>query len=75
MQISALSFSVCVDHTPRKFDELLKLLNTDFRIRYNTDLELYTVRYFKPETIQKLSRGRIILLEQLSRNTAQLVLK
>ena len=75
MQISALSFSVCVDHTPRKFDELLKMLNTDFRIRYNTSLELYTVRYFKPETIHKLSKGRIVLMEQLSRNTAQLVLK
>jgi aspartate kinase len=75
MQISALSFSVCVDHSPRKFDELLKLLNTDFRIRYNTGLELYTIRYFKPDTIQKLREGRTILMEQLSRNTAQLVLK
>ncbi|WP_309425083.1 aspartate kinase [Daejeonella oryzae] len=75
MQISALSFSVCFDYDQKKFEQLLKLLNTTFRIKYNADLELYTIRYFRHETIDLLSKGRIILMEQLSRNTAQFVLK
>ena len=75
MQISALSFSVCLDHHSKKLDELFNCLNTDFRIRYNTGLELYTIRNYKPDMIDKIRNGRVILMEQLSRNTAQLILK
>lgn len=75
MQISALSFSVCFDHDDQKFSKLLSHLQESFKVKYNTDLELITIRYFKRETIQELSENKTVLLEQLSRNTAQLVLK
>ncbi|MEO8794226.1 MAG: aspartate kinase [Daejeonella sp.] len=75
MQISALSFSVCLDYHQNKFEKLLSSLDAEFKTKYNTELELYTIRYFKPETISSLSEGKVILMEQLSRNTAQLVLK
>lgn len=75
MQISALSFSVCFDHDEQKFSKLLSELQENFKVKYNTGLELLTIRYFKRETIQELSDNRTILMEQFSRNTAQLVLK
>lgn len=75
MQISALSFSVCFDWDIPKFSLLNQRLQEDFKIRYNTDLELLTIRHFRRELLSRLTEGKVILMEQLSRNTAQLVLK
>jgi aspartate kinase len=75
MQNSAISFSVCIDNDPVKVPKLITKLQTEYRVRYNTDLQLYTIRHYYPSTIEKLSVGKEILLEQRSRNTAQLVMK
>lgn len=75
MQNSAISFSVCIDDDLFKVPKLIERLKKDYRIRYNSDLQLYTIRHYYPSTIETLSAGRDILLEQRSRNTAQLVMK
>ncbi len=75
MQNSAISFSVCIDNDPFKIPQLIERLKEDYRVRYNSDLQLYTIRHYYPSTIETLSTGREILLEQRSRNTAQLVMK
>ncbi|NEU07951.1 aspartate kinase [Flavihumibacter sp. R14] len=75
MQVSALSFTVCFDEEKEKFNALIVALNNSFKIKYNQDLQLITIRHYKPDTIDQLSSGKIVLMEQLSRNTAQLVLK
>lgn len=75
MQNSAISFSVCVDNDLAKIPKLIEKLQTEYRVRYNTDLQLYTIRHYYPSTIENLSIGKEILLEQKSRNTAQLVMK
>ena len=75
MQVSALSFSVCFDWDNLRFDKLNSLLQDQFKIKYNTTLELLTVRHFKRDLIKQLSSGKIILMEQFSRNTVQMVLK
>ncbi|MBK9523505.1 MAG: aspartate kinase [Bacteroidetes bacterium] len=75
MQNSAISFSVCVDNDPFKIPELLHELQKDFRVLYNEDLMLITVRHYYPSTIEQLIKGKKVLLEQRSRQTAQVVLK
>lgn len=75
MQISALSFSAGFDRQERTFSRLLALLEPEFRIRYNTGLELITVRHFQRDLLNRLCEGKTILLEQFSRNTAQLVVR
>ncbi len=75
MQNSAISFSVCLDNDSQKIPKLIELLQQNYRIRYNTDLQLYTIRHYYPSTLENLSQGREILLEQRSRNTAHLVMK
>jgi aspartate kinase len=75
MQVSALSFSACFDEDQEKFKTLLRALEAAFKIKYNRYLQLLTIRHYKPETIDQLSSGKTVLMEQLSRNTAQLVLK
>ena len=75
MQNSAISFSVCFDDDKYKTFKLIELLKKDYWVRYNEGLQLYTIRYYYPSTIENLSQGREILLEQRSRTTAQLVMK
>lgn len=75
MQNSAITFSVCVDDDPMKTPQLLARLQQDYRLRYNTGVQLYTVRYYYPSTLEMLSDKREILLEQRSRTTAQLVMR
>jgi len=75
MQNSARSFSVCFDHDAERFEKLLKMFEQDFRIRYNSQLTLITVRHYKQELLKDLTAGKVVLLEQMSRNTVQMVVK
>lgn len=75
MQTSALSFSVCIDFYEERFKKLLKALGTDFNVKYNEGLTLITVRHYSAESLNELKAGKTILMEQLSRNTRQMLVK
>lgn len=75
MQLSAISFSVCCDHDKTKIDALVEDLQHTFKVLYNSNLELMTVRYYTTETIASLTKNKIILLEQKSRFTVQMVMQ
>lgn len=74
MQNSAISFSICIDLN-EKTDTLISRLQSDYRVRYNTGLELITIRHYSDNHINNLVRGRKVLLEQKSRATCQMVVK
>lgn len=74
MQNSALSFSVCVDASESAL-ALIEHLGGEFEVRYNDGLELVTVRHYNDATLEKLTAGRELILEQRSRSTARLVLR
>jgi aspartate kinase len=74
MQNSALSFSLCIDYT-NKLNALIEQFSHDFYVRYNNDVELYTIRHYNSEAIEKLSKDKLIILEQRSRNTLQLIVR
>ncbi len=75
MQLSAINFSVCVDMDERKIPDLLKELQQDYKVLYNEGVELCTIRYYDQATIDRVTIGKQILLEQKSRYTVQLVMK
>lgn len=75
MQTSALSFTVCFDLHEERFKKLLKALTADFKVKYNDHLTLVTVRHYSPASLKELTEGKTILMEQMSRNTIQLVVK
>lgn len=75
MQNSAISFSVCIDNDKNKIKFLLKDLQEQFKVLFNEDVELMTIRNYDQETITSLSKNKIILIEQRSRNTYQMVMK
>jgi aspartate kinase len=75
MQTSALSFTVCFDHDEERFKKLLQHLSDGFKVKYNHNLTLITTRHYAPESLKKLTEGKVTLLEQVSRNTAQVVVR
>lgn len=75
MQNSAISFSVSVDNDERKLPDLIKTLQKQYRVLYNDNLELITIRYYDQATIERVTIDKKILLEVKSRNTVQLVVK
>lgn len=75
MQNSAISFSVSVDNDSRKLPDLIKALQKDYRVLYNEDLELITIRYYDQSTIDRVTLKKQILLEVKSRYTIQMVVK
>jgi aspartate kinase len=75
MQNTAISFSVVVDDNPDRIPHLLSQLKNDFRVSYNENLELITIRYYDQATIDRVLVHKKLLLEQKSRYTVQLVVK
>jgi aspartate kinase len=74
IQNSAISFSVCVDKSDRRLKHLIEEISINFEVKYNEDLELITIRHHNSEAVERMTKGRQILLEQRSRDTAQFVL-
>ena len=75
MQNSALSFSVCLDNSDMIFEKLIPLLKKSFKVRYNTGLQLITIRYYNDDIIRSIVGKRNILLEQRSRSTVQILVE
>ncbi len=74
MHNSAISFSFCVDDDPHKIQSLITYLQKDYETRYNQGLELYTIRHYTDEAVNRVTRGKKVLMELRSRNTWQVVL-
>ena len=74
MQNSALSFSICIDNNPQRVGVLIERLKDMFRVRYNENMQLVTIRCYTQQVIDSIVAGRPIFLEQRSRTTEQLVL-
>ena len=75
IQNSAISFSVCVDNKFNKLELLLGKLRETFRVTWNEDVTLYTIRHSKTSEIKELLRGKEMLLKQGNRETIQIVVK
>jgi aspartate kinase len=74
MQNGAVSFSICCDMQERNFEHLISELTVNYKVRYNKNLELFTIRHYKNSVLTELN-SREILLEQKSRNTIQYLVK
>jgi aspartate kinase len=73
MQNSALSFSVSVDMNEDKIPVLIKRLQENYKVKYNEECELITIRHYDQKTIDMVSAGKEILVEQKSRFTARMI--
>lgn len=72
---SAISFSVSIDEDQEKLQKLITALSGQYKVKYNTGLELVTIRYYNQQTIDRVTVNKNILLEVKSRYTCQIVMK
>lgn len=72
---SAISFSVSVDNDEQKIKQLIADLSETFKVKYNSGLELVTIRYYNQQTIDRVTVNKDVLLEVKSRHTCQMVMK
>jgi aspartate kinase len=75
IQQSAINLSLVFDEPEQGIEELIAELHKNFDVRYNTGLELVTIRYYDQEAINEIAKGRRIYIEQKSRRTVRLLLK
>lgn len=75
IQNSAISFTVVVDNKYNKLEELLNQLRSKFKVKYNQDVKLYTIRHFNEKEVEHMEQNFEVLLKQQSRDTIQLVVK
>ena len=74
IQSSAVTISVCVDKT-RFVPQAIEQLQDMYRVTWNENLSLLTIRGTTPDILKREQEGRDILLSQLTRRTAKLVIK
>lgn len=75
MQNSALSFSILVDQSKVNANEVVELFRDDYLVKFNEGLELVTIRHYDQATIDLVTTGKEILLQQKTRQTARIVLR
>lgn len=75
IQQSALDLSMAIDEPEQGVDELIAELRKTFEVRYNTGLELVTIRYYNQNAIDEIANGHKIYIEQKTRRTARLLFK
>jgi len=73
IQNSAISFTVCVEDKFGNFKEMLEELSNNFKITYNENVSLYTIRHFSDEAAAKVMNNQTVLLQQVNRETMQIV--
>lgn len=74
MENSAISFSVCADNDNYKIKPFVETLKAEFKVRYNKNVELITIRHYNQEAIKKVISQKSIIVEQKNRLTARFVI-
>lgn len=75
MQNSALMFSVSSEIEKHRISDLVADLSEHYEVKYNTNLELLTIRHYNDKIIAELIKDRSILLEQKTRSTLRILMR
>jgi aspartate kinase len=75
MQNTAVRFRICVNRDNTRIPDVVKMLSNRFLVTVTGNLELITIRYFDQQTIDRVMVNKVILLEQRSHTTIQLLVR
>ncbi len=75
MQNSAVSFQICINNNKRKSRNLIDDLEQEFKVTYETGLELITIRYFDQSTIDRVMINKELILEQIYKQNIRLIVR
>jgi aspartate kinase len=71
LQTGAVILQVCADDIPDKIDKLADEASVFFDVEVEKGLTLLTIRHYQQELLDKLIRGKKIVLQQWSPETVQ----
>jgi aspartate kinase len=74
IQNSAISFSVCIEDNYSSFVSFYNELNPSFKVRFNENVSMFTIRHFDSKSIKEIEKKGTVLLKQISRETVQLII-
>ncbi len=75
LQNGAVSLWCCVDNRPEKIEKLALAASGIFDVQVEKELTLLTVRHYDEETISRLTKGKMIVLEQKTLETIQVLMR
>lgn len=75
MHNSAVSFSVSVDYDEEHIASLIKELKKQYDVEFIRDLELVTIRYHDPQTIERVLVNKEIIMQLQDNYTCQMLIK
>ena len=75
MQNSAISFQIIVNNDKRKLRGVVDELEVNYKVAYQTGLELVTIRYFDQSTIDRVMLNKELILEQRGVQNIQLLVR
>jgi aspartate kinase len=75
IQNSAISFSVCVDNSFNHFDQFYDQIKLVFKASFIKGVDLYTVRHFTNNSLNKIYNLGRSILSQINKNTAQIIIQ
>ena len=75
IQNSAISFSVCIEDKFGNFNAVKNILSKKFKVSYNENVSLYTIRHFDEKAAKMVEKEKTVLVKQISRETMQIVTK
>lgn len=75
IQNSAISFSVCIEDKFGNFNEVKNILSKKFKVSYNENVSLFTIRHFDEKASEMVEKDKTVLVKQISRETMQIVTK
>ncbi len=74
-QNGAISLLCCLDDKPEKIEKLALAASDIFDVQLEKDLTLLTIRHYTEEKIEELTNGKIIVLEQKTTETIQVLMR
>ncbi|MBX2887324.1 MAG: aspartate kinase [Ferruginibacter sp.] len=74
-QHTAISLLCCFDNYPKKIDKVIAESEVHFIVSIKRNLSLLTIRHYTESIIEKLRGGRVIVMEQRTPITIQMVLE
>jgi len=75
MHNSAVSFSVSVDYDEANIISLIKELKKQYDVEFERDLELVTIRYHNPQTIERVLINKEVIMQLQDNYTCQMLIK
>jgi aspartate kinase len=75
MKNTAISFTLCVLYDEEKLAKLKQKLDEHLDVSIINNIQLYTIRHFDKETINRVIGDREILFEDMHKNSVQMAVK